>query len=91
MFYEPIYDYLKKQFGMTGEQVMWPTFIVYGIAIAGSVFGGGMPMRFINKGMAVYKARMTTMFLISLLCVRSFAQAGQPQVRDVSGRDVEGE
>jgi ACS family hexuronate transporter-like MFS transporter len=60
-------DYLKKQFGMTGEQVMWPTFIVYGIAIAGSVFGGGLPMRFINKGMAVYKARMTAMLMIALL------------------------
>ena len=60
-------DYLKKQFGMTGEQVMWPTFIVYGIAIAGSVFGGGLPMRLINKGMPVYKARMTAMLGIALL------------------------
>ena len=60
-------DYLKKQFGMTGEAVMWPTFIVYGIAIAGSVFGGGLPMRLINRGMEVYKDRMSTMFMIALL------------------------
>ncbi|HEY0273759.1 MAG TPA: MFS transporter, partial [Chitinophaga sp.] len=52
-------DYLKKQFGMTGHEVMLPTFIVYGVAIIGSVFGGSVPMRFINKGWAVYKARMT--------------------------------
>lgn len=62
-------DYLKKQFGMTGEQVMWPTFIVYGIAIIGSIYGGRLPMNFINKGMQVYKARMTAMFIIALLPV----------------------
>ncbi len=59
-------DYLKKQFGMTKEQVMWPTFIVYGIAIIGSVCGGSIPMTLIKNGMAVYRARMTAMFLIAL-------------------------
>ncbi len=59
-------DYLKKQFGMTGEQVMWPTFIVYGIAIFGSTFGGSIPLFLINKGMPVYKARMTAMLIIAL-------------------------
>ena len=59
-------DYLKKQFGMTGEQVMWPTFIVYGIAIFGSTFGGSIPLFLINKGMSVYKARMTAMLIIAL-------------------------
>ncbi len=60
-------DYLKKQFGMTGEQVMWPTFIVYGIAIYGSIFGGSLPMLFMNRGMQVYQARMRAMLFISLL------------------------
>jgi MFS transporter, ACS family, hexuronate transporter len=60
-------DYLKKQFGMTKSEVMWPTFIVYGIAIIGSVFGGSIPMIMMKKGMAVYKARMTSMFLIALV------------------------
>jgi ACS family hexuronate transporter-like MFS transporter len=59
-------DYLKKQFGMTRHEVMLPTFIVYGVAIIGSVYGGSIPMTLINKGMAVYKARMTAMFLIAL-------------------------
>jgi ACS family hexuronate transporter-like MFS transporter len=59
-------DYLKKQFGMTKHEVMLPTFIVYGIAIVGSVYGGSIPMTFIKKGMPVYKARMTAMFLIAL-------------------------
>lgn len=59
-------DYLKKQFGMTTQEVMWPTFIVFGIAIIGSVFGGSVPMFFMNKGMNAYKARMTAMFMIAL-------------------------
>ena len=59
-------DYLKKQFGMDKHQVMLPTFIVYGVAIVGSVYGGSIPMTLIKKGMAVYKARMTAMFLIAV-------------------------
>lgn len=62
-------DYLRKQFGMTGEQVMWPTFIVYGVSIVGSIYGGRLPLNFINKGKPVYKARMTAMFIIALFPV----------------------
>lgn len=59
-------DYLIKQFGMTIREVMWPTFIVYGIAVIGSVYGGSIPMFFMNKGWQVYKARMTAMLIIAL-------------------------
>jgi len=59
-------DYLKKQFGMTGEAVMLPTFIVYGVAIFGSIFGGSIPMMFMNKGWQVYRARMTAMLIIAV-------------------------
>ena len=58
-------DYLKKQFGMTKHEVMLPTFVVYGIAIIGSVGGGSIPMALIKKGMQVYQARMTAMLLIA--------------------------
>jgi len=60
-------DYLKKQFGMDIHHIMWPTFIVYFISIFGSTFGGNLPRMMINSGMPVYKARMTSMFLIALL------------------------
>ena len=60
-------DYLQKQFGMSKQQIMLPTFIVYGVAIVGSIYGGSIPMTLIRRGMPVYKARMTTMFLIALL------------------------
>jgi MFS family permease len=59
-------DYLIKQFHMTKAQIMMPTFIVYGVAIIGSVYGGSIPMTLIKKGWPVYKARMTAMFLIAL-------------------------
>ena len=59
-------DYLEKQFQMTTAQVMMPTFIVYGVAIVGSIYGGSIPLTLIKKGMPVYKARMTAMFLIAL-------------------------
>ena len=59
-------DYLKKQFGFTSAQVGLPTFIVYGIAIFGSTFGGSIPLFLINRGMTVKKARMTSMFVIAL-------------------------
>ncbi len=58
-------DYLKKQFGMTKKEVMLPTFIVYGVAIVGSVYGGSLPMTFIKKGWPVYRARMTAMLIIA--------------------------
>jgi MFS transporter, ACS family, hexuronate transporter len=59
-------DYLRKQFNMDKHQIMLPTFIVYGVAIVGSVFGGSIPMFLIKRGMPVYRARMTTMLIIAL-------------------------
>ncbi len=59
-------DYLVKQFNMKIHDTMWPTFIVYGVAIVGSVYGGSVPMTLMKRGMPVYKARMTAMFLIAL-------------------------
>jgi len=58
-------DYLKKQFNMTRAEVMIPTFIVYGIAIIGSIYGASIPLKFINKGWSVYKARMITLLIIA--------------------------
>src|SRR5580658_2011335 len=48
-------DYLHKQFGMTKHEIQLPTFIVYGVAIVGSVYGGGLPLALINRGLPVYR------------------------------------
>jgi ACS family hexuronate transporter-like MFS transporter len=47
---------------------MWPVAIVYIISSVGSIGGGWLPMKFINKGMPVFKARKTSM-LIYACCV----------------------
>jgi len=75
-------DYLKKQFHMATQDIMLPTFIVYGISIIGSTFGGSIPMFMINKGMPVRKARMLSMFIIALfplalLSTQYFANTAQ--------------
>ncbi|MBV4357677.1 MFS transporter [Pinibacter aurantiacus] len=69
MFWLP--TYISQQFcvGMAPDQakhtVMLSTFIVYGIAIIGSIYGGSIPMTFMNKGWHAYKARMTAMLIIA--------------------------
>jgi len=60
-------DYLNKQFHMTRAQVALPTFLVYGVAIVGSIYGGSIPKKLIEGGMSVYQARMTTMFILACL------------------------
>ena len=59
-------DYLVKQFHMKIHDTMWPTFIVYGVSIVGSIYGGSIPMTLMKRGLPVYRARMTAMFLIAL-------------------------
>jgi MFS transporter, ACS family, hexuronate transporter len=59
-------DYFRKQFHMTTEQVRLPTFIVYGVSIIGSVYGGSIPLTFIKRGLSVYTARMRAMLLIAV-------------------------
>ena len=65
--------YIKQQFcvGMDPHEtkivVMSATFVVYGIAILGSIYGGSIPMTFMNKGWQTYKARMTALLIIAFL------------------------
>lgn len=61
-------DFLIKQYGLTGKEIMWPVAIVYIISSIGSIGGGWLPMKFINGGMPVFKARKTSM-LIYAFCV----------------------
>jgi ACS family hexuronate transporter-like MFS transporter len=61
-------DFLKKQYHLSNEGVAFPTALVYIIASFGSVFGGYLPMKLMDKGMPVFKARKTSM-LIYAFCV----------------------
>jgi ACS family hexuronate transporter-like MFS transporter len=64
--------YVRQQFCVglsveeTAKYVMFSNFIVFGVAIIGSVYGGSIPLSFINKGWDTYKARMTAMLLIAI-------------------------
>ncbi len=74
-------DYLNKQFGMTKQEVMLPTFIVYGVAIVGSVYGGSIPMTLIKRGMAVYQGAHDgdvhhCLFPLAVLITQYFGNVG---------------
>ena len=61
-------DFLKKQYHLSNQGVALPTALVYIIASFGSIFGGYLPMKLIENGMPVFKARKTSM-LIYACCV----------------------
>lgn len=59
-------DFLTSQYGLTGTQLSLPVAIVFTISTAGSVFGGWLPLKFINGGWEVFKARKTSMLLYAI-------------------------
>jgi MFS transporter, ACS family, hexuronate transporter len=62
-------DFLKKQYHLTNEGVAFPVALVYIIASFGSIFGGYLPMKLMDKGMPVFKARKTSMFIYACCVV----------------------
>jgi len=61
-------DFLGKQYGIKGTDIALPVALVYVISSIGSIGGGYIPMKFINNGWPVFKARKTSM-LIYAFCV----------------------
>lgn len=60
-------DFLRKEYGLTAAaDIMWPSAMVYIISTAGSVFGGWLPLKLINAGMPVFKARKTSMLIYAI-------------------------
>lgn len=60
-------DFLKKQYHLTSRELMWPVAIVYIISSIGSIGGGWLPMKLINNGWPVFKARKTSMLIYAFL------------------------
>lgn len=58
--------FLKEQYGLTGTQVSFPIALVYTMTTFGSIFGGWLPKRFMERGMDSNKARKTAMFIYAL-------------------------
>ncbi|MGB8192242.1 MAG: MFS transporter [Chitinophagaceae bacterium] len=61
-------DFLESEYQLKLTQVAWPVILVYSMSTIGSVWGGWLPLNFINKGWPVFKARKTSM-LIYAFCV----------------------
>jgi MFS transporter, ACS family, hexuronate transporter len=61
-------DFLKKQYHLTGTEIALPVALVYVISSFGSIGGGWLPMKLVNSGWTVFKARRTSM-LIYAFCV----------------------
>ncbi len=61
-------DFLTKQYHLSATGIAVPVAIVYVISSFGSVYGGWLPMKLINKNWPAFKARKTSM-LIYALCV----------------------
>lgn len=61
-------DFLRKEYSLDKYEIIWPAAIPLVIASFGSIGGGWLPMKFINKNWPVFKARKTSM-LIYAFCV----------------------
>lgn len=61
-------DFLRKQYNLTTLELIWPSAIPFILSSFGSVLGGYLPMRLINKNWPVFKARKISM-LIYAFCV----------------------
>ncbi|HXB93022.1 MAG TPA: MFS transporter [Puia sp.] len=60
-------DFLESQYGLKGTAVSLPVATVYTLSTVGSIWGGWLPMSFINRGWPVFKARKVSMFIYALL------------------------
>lgn len=62
-------DFLNKQYGLKGTEVALPVAVVYIIASFGSIGGGLLPMKLIEKGWPVFKARKTSMLIYAFFVI----------------------
>lgn len=56
-------DFLMKQYKLSATGIIWPCALVYVIGSIGSIGGGWLPLKLINKNWPAYKARKTSMLL----------------------------
>ena len=56
-------DFLMKQYKLSATEIIWPCALVYVIGSIGSIGGGWLPLKLINKNWPAYKARKTSMLI----------------------------
>jgi ACS family hexuronate transporter-like MFS transporter len=62
-------DFLFSQYGLKGTEVSIPVAVVYTMSTVGSVFGGWLPMKLIDKGWMPFKARKTSMLIYAFFVI----------------------
>jgi ACS family hexuronate transporter-like MFS transporter len=60
-------DFLESQYGLKGTAVSMPVAVVYTMSTVGSIWGGWLPLSFINRGWPVFKARKVSMLIYAVL------------------------
>lgn len=58
--------YLQETFGLTLEQIILPTLVVYNISSVGSVYGGWLSSSLLGRGWSVNASRKTAMLACAL-------------------------
>ncbi len=62
-------DFLESQYGLKGTGIALPVALVYTISTFGSVFGGYLPKKLIDKNWPVFKARKTSMLIYAIAVI----------------------
>ncbi len=58
--------FFNSRFGLTAQQFALPLIIIYNVAAAGSIVGGWLPAKFLQRGYTVNSARKLTMLLCAV-------------------------
>jgi ACS family hexuronate transporter-like MFS transporter len=58
--------YLSAQYGMKGQAIILPLFVLYSMTMVGSIGGGWFPSYFMARGDKPYDGRMKAMLIIAL-------------------------
>jgi len=61
--------FLKAEYGIEGTGMALPIALVYCISTVGSIWGGWLPMKFIESGRPVYRSRKTAMLIYACLAL----------------------
>jgi ACS family hexuronate transporter-like MFS transporter len=62
-------DFLESEYGLKGTAISLPVALVYTISTVGSIYGGYLPKRLIDRGWVVFKARKTSMLIYAFAVI----------------------
>jgi ACS family hexuronate transporter-like MFS transporter len=62
-------DFLQSEYGIKDKEIALPVALVYTISTIGSIYGGYLPKRLIDRGWLVFKARKTSMLIYAFSVV----------------------